>query len=162
MQLRSQRKAFTLIEVLASLLLMALAVTGILQGQSGSVRSVVRSEAMSQALALAEEKMTEIEIELQNRNFEVLPEQESGEYQDEQLRAFTWERRLERVDLGCFIPSRDTTSTEQQGFFALAQNIFERSIRKIVVEVTWTEGTRPLSTVLTQLYVRFEDIPDAF
>jgi len=153
---------FTLIEVLAALLLFALAILGITQGQSGSVNSILRSESMTQAAALAEQKMTEIELELQKKNFESMKEEEKGEYKDEKLQQFKWIRLIEPVDVGCFLPDKDDASDEQQGFLSLVRKIFEKSIRKIVVRVEWMEGAKTRSTQYVQLYVRFEDLPDNF
>lgn len=150
---------FTLVEVLASLLLMAIALTGIIQGQSGSIKSVVRSEKLTQAFYLAQQKMTDAEVELKKSNFEALPEEQKGEFEDEALKEFRWHIRYERVDLGCFLPENASDSRDQSGgFFSLAQGIFERAIRKIVVVVEWNEGETLRSAQLAQLYVRFEDI----
>jgi len=161
------RAGFTLVEVIFALLILSIGVLGIIQGQSGATRVVLRSEAMAQALYLAEEKMTEMEILLRSKTFVSLPDEERGEFKDEKLKNFKWVRTLEKVDLGCFVPKSltegETESGEApsaaQGYFALIEKIFENAVRKIKVNVEWTEGNKPKSVELTQLYVRFKDLP---
>lgn len=159
--LKKSAKAFTLIEVIASLFLMAIALTGIIQGQTGSIRTVVRSEKLSQAYLLAQQKMTELELDLRKTNFEALPEEQKGEFENENLKEFRWSIRLDRVDLGCFVPGDVTDSRDQTGgFFQLAQDVFEKAIRKIVVRVEWNEGGQVRAAQLAQLYVDFKNIPN--
>lgn len=152
------QKAFTLIEVLAALALLAIALAGIVQGQSGSVKTVVRSENMIQAAYLAQEKMNEVELQLKYTNFDAFKEEESGEFANPKFSKYQWTYRLERVDVGCFLPTGQADAREAGGIFAIAQDIFERAIRKISIEVTWNEGGRELSTELVQLFVRFEEM----
>lgn len=165
----NKRRGFTLVEVIFALLILAIAVLGIIQGQSGSTRITLRSEAMAQALYLAEEKMTEMEVLLRSKTFVSLPEEEKGEFKDEKLKNFKWIRKLEKVELGCFIPQELTEGSGSgengeapsaaQGYFGLIEKIFENAVRKIKVSVEWAEGTKTKSVELSQLYVRFKDLP---
>lgn len=154
-------KAFTLLEVLAAILLFSIAVVGIIQGQSNSVRAVVRAENMTQAIALAEQKMTELEIDVQKNSFvEAFNDEESGEFEQEGLEDFRWTIILERVDLGCFIPvPEEGQSAQQGGLLQVVQNFFERSVRKAIVRVEWDEGNQTRSAQLVQLLIRFEGLP---
>jgi len=135
---------------------MAVAVLGIYQGQASAVRATLRAQYRAQATALAQDKMTEIEIIAKKKGFLAIPAEEKGEFKDDKLKRFTWVRTLEKVDLGCFIPQQ--SKDEQSGFFALAARIFEQAVRKIKVEVMWTEGKNVRREILSQLYVRFEDL----
>jgi len=157
-------------EVIFSLLILAIGIMGILQGQSGATHVALRSEAMAQALFLAEEKMTEIEIELRTKTFVGLAEEEKGEYKEEKLKDFKWSRKFEKVDLGCFIPKQlsegsaaepgqEQAPSAAQGYFALVEKVFENAVRKIKVTVEWVDGNKTKSVELTQLYVRFQDLP---
>lgn len=155
------KNAFTLVEVLASLLLLAIALAGIVQGQNGSIRTVVRSENMAQAMQLAQSKMTETELSLQTQDFGAFQDKEHGDFgTDEKLKAFKWTRLLQKVDVGCFIPEDKGSQTDQQqSYFSLAKMIFKKAIRKIVVRVEWKEGVKKRQIQLTQLYIRFSDVP---
>lgn len=163
---RLQSTGFTLIEVIFSLLILAIGVMGILQGQSGATRVALRSEAMAQALYLAEEKMTELEIQLRSKTFVGLPEEEKGDFKDEKLKEFKWNRKLEKVDLGCFIPKNiseggegDQPQSTAQGYFALVEKVFENAVRKIKITVEWEDNNQTKSVELTQLYVHFQSLP---
>lgn len=160
-----KESGFTLVEVIFSLLILAIGVMGIIQGQSGATKVTLRSESMAQALYLAEQKMTEMEILLRSKTFISLPEEEKGEFKDEHFKAFKWNRKLEKVELGCFIPKDVSQGKEgeaqntAQGYFALVEKIFENAVRKIKVTVEWPEGSKTKSVELTQLYVRYQDLP---
>lgn len=159
----NERRSFTLLEIFVAVFLMSLILVAVVQGQVGSVNRVVRSEKMSQALALAEEKMTELEIELQRKNFESFPDEEKGEFDDEKLQEFTWIRYLEKVDIGCFVPQQQQQEdgAQTQPILGLFEQIFERAVRKVIVRIEWEEAGQTRGTELVQLYVRFEDMPDS-
>lgn len=154
-------RAFSLLEVLATLLLFSIAFTGIIRSQGGSTRAIVKSEKLAQAVALAEQKMTELEIEAQKKNFQAFDDEERGEFDGEGLENFRYVVELEPVDLGCFLPDLGDSNLTEQGAFQLAQNIFEQSIRKVKVRVEWDDQSTQ-SAELVQLLVRFEDLPDNF
>jgi prepilin-type N-terminal cleavage/methylation domain-containing protein len=151
-------RGFTLIEVLVTLGLMAIAFLGFHQGQAGSVKMAVRAEMRSQAYALAQKQMTEIELQLRTKGFQGFLEEESGSFKEEEFKPFRWTRKLEKVEIGCFIPAPATEGPEA-GFYQIAQKIFTEAIRKIRVTVLWEENKRAQKISLTQLYVRWEDIP---
>lgn len=155
-------RGFTLIEIVVALSLFAIAATGFLQGQSAVVRTTIRSEAMAQALALAELKMTETELELKFKGFEGFKEEDKGEFEPDKLKGFTWKREFQEVDLSCFMPqpSENQEESNQGGIFSLASKIFEEAIRKIKVTVEWEEANKTKRVSLSQLYVRFKDIPN--
>ncbi|TVQ80409.1 MAG: prepilin-type N-terminal cleavage/methylation domain-containing protein [Bradymonadales bacterium] len=157
------QKAFTLIEVIAAVSLLALALLGILQGQSGSVQSIVRSEAMAQAYLLAQQKMTELEIEVSRTNFEAIDEERTGRFEEPGLENFRWIQRLEFVEAGCFIPAppegAEGSGAQSAGYFGAIEDIIQQHVRRLSVEVIWEGSNRPLRANLSQLFVRFADIP---
>lgn len=176
LRMKNPRLGFTLIEVIFSLLILSIGLLGIFQGQSGATKVIIRSEAMAQALNIAEEKMTEIEIQLKNKSFISLPEEEKGEPKEEKLKQFKWVRKLEKVEMGCLIPEalfgggnsdKDDKSgaggaaAGLGGIPTLVKQVFETNVRKIIVIVEWSEGNQKKSVELTQLYVRFKDFPSA-
>jgi hypothetical protein len=157
------KRSFTLIEVIAAVSLLSLALLGILQGQSGSVQSIVRSEALSQAMFLAQGKMVELEAQLLRRNFEAFPEEESGEFEVAGLEGFRWTQKIESVEVGCFIPTTpdqaEGSGAEAAGLMGFAEGIFENHVRKLTVIVEWQASERPLRAELSQIFVRFSELP---
>lgn len=148
---------FTLVEVLATVLLLAIALLGFYQGQAGSAKLSRRSEMRAQAYYLAQQKMTEIELQLKNKNFQALPDEEKGEFKEEEFKAFRWVRKLEPIEVGCFLPT--PPEGEDSGFYSMAKKIFGEAIRKIRVTVVWEENKKIQKAVLSQLYVRWDDLP---
>ncbi len=163
---KSNEAAFTLVEVIFSVLILAIGLLGILQGQTGATRVALRSESMAQALYLAEMKMTELELSLRQKTFESLPEEEKGEFTNETLKGFRWKRVLEKVDIGCFVPKALTQGnaeegqTSGQGMFGFVDKIFEQAVRKIKVSVEWGEGKSARTIELVQLYVNLSQLPN--
>lgn len=153
------RRAFTLLEMLGALMIFAIAVLGFRYGQSGTAKLVIAAEHQGQAIALAQKQMTEIEIQLRNKSFKALPEEEKGEFKDEAFKNYQWSRKFEKVDLGCFMPTSKGEDSSKDGVTSTFEKIFDEAVRKIKVTVEWKEGNKTRSQSLTQLYVRFQDFP---
>ena len=152
-------RGFTLVEVLIALSFLSIAILGFHQGQSGSIRLAKRAESKAQAIALAQMQMTETELLVQKKGFQSFGDSEKGEFKEE-FSKFKWERKLTKVNLGCFMPTPKTDDNSgQAGFFELAQKFFESAVRKIEISVDWEEAGKIQKVTLTQLYVRFEDLP---
>ena len=155
---------FTLLEVLAALFILSIAVFGIYQGQSNLVRMTIRSEHMAQALGLAQQKMVETELELRDKSLAGLLDEETGEFKGEAFKAYKWTRKLEKVSAGCLFPSpKDSEETQPSdpfgGIFSMAEKVFENNVRKIKITVSWEEGNKKREINLSQLYVSFKEIP---
>ncbi|MBN8555985.1 MAG: prepilin-type N-terminal cleavage/methylation domain-containing protein [Deltaproteobacteria bacterium] len=153
-----KEKGFTLLEVIVSLVILAVALLGFHQGQTSSVRLSLRSEKLAQATALAQQKMTETELQLRKKNLASFQEEEKGEFTEEAFKEFKWNRKFEKITLSCFLPKPKTEVEGQQGYYAIAEKYFENSMRKIKVTIEWQEGNKTRSTHLTQLYVDFPNI----
>jgi prepilin-type N-terminal cleavage/methylation domain-containing protein len=162
----NRNSGFTLLEVLAALFILSIAVFGIYQGQSNLVRMTVRSEHMAQALGLAQQKMVETELELRDKSLAGLLDDESGEFKDEAFRDYKWNRKLTRVSAGCLFPSSqgseegpENAATPFGDIFSIAEKVFENNVRKIQITVSWKEGNKDRQLSLSQLYVSFKELP---
>jgi len=153
-------RSFTLLEVIAAVAILAVAATGIIQGQSGSVRNVLQSEKLSQAFYLAQQKMTETEIQIQKKGLESFLPEEKGEFELEGLKEFKWVRKIDPVEIGCYWPqAANEESRAQDPRIAGAAQFMENYVRKIVIEVEWMEGRKVRYASLAQLFVNEKDIP---
>ncbi len=120
-----------------------------------------KAESKAQALALAQMEMTKTELKIQKQGFTSFLDSEKGEFEDKSFERFRWTRQLTKVNLGCFMPApKSKDGKDQAGFYQLAQEFFEKAIRKIEVTVLWEEGGKTQKATLSQLYVRFEDLPN--
>lgn len=157
-----QNRGFTLLEVVVALVLMAIALSAIFQNQGANLRAAQRAENMAQAIYLAQEKMTEIEIEASKKSMEALRDEESGEFTEDKLKKFKWKTKVEKVDIGCFFPSKEESNSEEQGFLSLLEKVFERAVRKAVVVVEWEEAGKTHTAKVAQLLVNFQELPTGF
>jgi hypothetical protein len=145
--------------MLGALMIFAIAILGFRYGQSGTAKMVMNSERQAQALSLAQRQMTELEIQLKNKTLKSIPEEEKGDFKDEAFKEYKWIRKLEKVDLGCFMPKQPGEGSQKDGITATFEKIFDTAVRKIKVTVEWKEGNKTRSQSLTQLYVRFQEFP---
>lgn len=152
------RKGFTLIEVLACLMIMGIAFLGFYQGQAGSAKMALRAETRAQAYALAQKQMTELELQLRNKGFQGFTDEEEGSFKEPEFKSYRWQRKFEKVDVGCFLPEPNP-DTPEAGFFQMASKIFEQTIRKMKITVAWEENKKVQRVSLTQLFVRWDDLP---
>ena len=151
--------AFTLVEILAALAFLSIALLGFHQGQSGAVKIARGAEFKIQATALAQMKMTETELQIEKKGFQSFVEDEKGDFENKSFSIYKWKRKLSRVDLGCFMPaSKSADESGQGGFFQIAQKFFEDSVRKVEVVVEWDFGGRTQQLKLNQLYVRSQGL----
>ncbi len=160
-----RNRGFTLIEVVVTLSLLAIALLGFHQGQANSIKVSRRAEFKLQAANLAQMKMTEIELDLKQKGFRAFTDEETGEFADEKFKnKFKWTRKFERVDIGCFLPEPSSDGSDKQspqntGLFSTVKTFFENAIRKIKISVEWEEAGKKYKVQISQLYVRFEDLP---
>src|SRR5579885_184692 len=108
---RLRARGFTLLEIVAALSILAIAILGFQQGQSRSVRMINTAEDRAQAIGLAQMQMTEIELQLKRKGFLALPEEEKGDFKDDKLKKFKWVRKFEKVDIGCLMPGGSGSSS---------------------------------------------------
>lgn len=139
-------------------MLMSIAFLGFYQGQAGSAKMAARAEFRSQAYALAQKQMTELEIQLRTKGFQGFGDEEEGSFKEEEFKAFRWNRKFEKVDVECFLPAPSSDSPDA-GFYQMASKIFEQTIRKIRITVLWEENKKVQKISLSQLFVRWDDLP---
>lgn len=156
---RLKFRGFTLLEMLGALMIFAIAVLGFRYGQSGTAKLVINAERNAQALSLAQQQMTETEILLRSKNLKAMPDEEKGEFKDDAFKDYKWTRKLEKVDLGCFMPTSTNGESSKDGITKTFEDIFDTAVRKIKVTVEWKEGNKTRSQSLTQLFVRFQEFP---
>jgi type II secretion system protein I len=130
--MRPGSRGFTLLEVLLALAIMGLGITSILRLMGTSTRAATRTQAMTQALFVAEELMEELstlnESELRARGGE------SGDYADLERRA------LQRRERG---PSALETPPEPGRYtyaVQVAPDPNEPGVYRVDLNVTWPEA----------------------
>lgn len=92
-------RAFTLLEVMVAMAILALGLTTILSSQTGLFATTRRVQNETIATSLVRCKMSELEIDLAKDGFPLLDEKESGPCCEDEPGEFTCEWRVETIEL---------------------------------------------------------------
>jgi general secretion pathway protein I len=108
MMRRARSRAFTLLEVLVAIAILGLGLTVILSSQTGLFSSASRGEHLTAASNLLRCKMSEIELDLAQKGFQLTDENGEGECCDEE-EGYSCSWKIERVELP---PLPEASATE--------------------------------------------------
>jgi general secretion pathway protein I len=92
-------RGFTLLEVMVSLAVLAVALVFLLELSARHVRAAHEVKMMTVATALARGKMLDIEEDLLHEGFQEMAETLDGDFDDEGYPKITWEALIEKVEL---------------------------------------------------------------
>jgi prepilin-type N-terminal cleavage/methylation domain-containing protein len=176
--LRTGSGGFTIIEVMISIMILAVSVVSIFGAQFATVATVGFSRYTTQAIELARCRMSEIELEVQVENgFEmgdVTSRGECCEMLENDAAEFTcsWEiKSLEIPDIMSLMAAQDggvgmtgglgvDDSLGDMGmmgaatsFLPMLSDLLGQAIRRVTVTVEWTQGIRKRDFVLSQFLV---------
>lgn len=98
MMRRASSRAFTLLEVLVAIAILGLGLTVILSSQTGLFSSASRGEHLTAASNLLRCKMSEIELELEQKGFNLTDENDEGPCCDDE-EGYNCSWKIERVEL---------------------------------------------------------------
>jgi general secretion pathway protein I len=96
---RSTSRGFTLLEVLVAVAILGLGLTVILSSQAGLFSSASRGEHLTVASSMLRCKMSEIELTLAQKGFQLTDENDEGDCCDDEGDGYTCAWKIERVEL---------------------------------------------------------------
>lgn len=96
---RARHRGFTLLEVLVAIAILGLGLTIILSSQAGLFSSASRGEHLTVASNLLRCKMSEIELDLAQKGFQLTDENDEGECCEGESEGYTCSWKIERVEL---------------------------------------------------------------
>ncbi len=96
---RARLRGFTLLEVLVAIAILGLGLTVILSSQAGLFSSASRGEHLTVASNLLRCKMSEIEVDLEQRGFQLTDENDEGECCEGESEGYNCSWKIERVEL---------------------------------------------------------------
>ncbi len=156
------RPAFSLLEVMVAIAILAMGVTVLLQVQSRSVEMAIEAREMTVATMLARAKLLDCQADLAKKGFSVGDYDEEGNFGDDGFADFSWECHAYKPDIpvadaGDVQEAFSATGNEETGQAAEQQgadlgmqflapvvsqlsSIMGDSIRELVVIVRWGEG----------------------
>jgi prepilin-type N-terminal cleavage/methylation domain-containing protein len=172
-------RAFTLVEVLVALMIIAMTVLSLITSQGIALKSTRKARIITKATLAAKKLMTEIEVnyDLQGFNYiESLAKKEEKEFEEKIYKGWKWEREIKEVEfpitkmLNFYMNIGKKMSGEASqeesyepnssdlGMFKIItdsiETIMKQSVREITVKVYWPiKGGRDYSSLQLVYFV---------
>ena len=103
------KRAFSLLEVMVAIAILAVGMTVLLQVQSRSVQLAIQGREMTVATMLARSKLLDCQADLTKKGFSIGDYDEEGNFGDDGYPTFYWECHAYKPD----IPAADVTDVQQ-------------------------------------------------
>jgi general secretion pathway protein I len=92
--IRRLRRAFTLLEVMVALSILAVSLTAIFSINSSSIYGHVYAKKLTVATLLARSKMTDIEQQLYDKGFQTDDDEDAGDFSEEGWPSYKWRAKI--------------------------------------------------------------------
>ena len=96
---RHRTSGFTLLEVMIALAVLGMSLSVLIRSQQLSVRAANRAKLMTVAVMLARYTMVEVEDKLFEDGFSDFDQTETGDYDEEGFKRYTYELKVDKVEL---------------------------------------------------------------
>lgn len=141
-------KAFTLIEVVLAMMIMASGLFILTNSWSGTYNRLKKTQVKVQLAALLERKVVEIEREYKNKSLDSIPEEKEDSF-GEELAEYSWKmtsQKLELPDLSAVMESQqDGVKTDLASLMKIFSEHISKSVKEIKVEVTYKDKKKPIT-----------------
>ncbi len=157
-------KGFSLIEVLASILILAGLISIVVQLSYGNMRRMEKSRQLEKIANLLELKMLDLEEEFKGNKIPELPSLDEGEFEDEE--GYFWKYETQPLALpppeillrGAQLPQNEL-NLKMAG--ALTNVLSQSAVElKLTVRYEGKKGKKPLNYSLVSYFINYEDAPD--
>lgn len=143
MRVKSQ-KAFTLIETLVAMIILAGALVVLGNSWSGSLGAIRKSRNVTAAALLLQRKVTELELKYQDK-FSEVPEDDGGDFGSD-YPEYTWKlktKKLEVPDLTAGLTAREGGASDMElTIVRQLTDLIEASVKEMKISITWKKGTK--------------------
>lgn len=163
--LRRMDKGFTLIEVMAAMLILALVCVAYSENQVGAIQLVKATRFREKSILLATQKMAEIDFLVQTKGLEILKDEDKGDFENENFEGYSWRYTRKQVPTPDFAALMGSTGVgeegepqaQQQGLeggpMKMVMDMWAKSIMEVRLEITWKEGEQEKSYSLLTHYI---------
>ncbi len=160
MKLRNQ-KAFTLIEVVLAMMIMASGLFILTNSWAGTYNRLKKTQTQVQLAALLERKIVELEREFKGQPLDSIKEEDTGDFGSE-LEGYTWEMKSQKVEFpdlsGIIGGVGENQNLDLVSIMKLFSEHLSKSVKEVKVTVTYKDKKKPI-TVDVVFYVVDYDRP---
>lgn len=152
-------RAFTLIEVVLAMIVMASGLFILVNSWSGTYSRLVKTQVQVQMASLLERKIAEVEREYKGKSLETIPEEKEDNFGSE-LPQYSWKLKSRKLE----IPDLSASLTAQEGgvdasMVAIMKAFTEhlsKSIKEVNISVIYSEGKKPLTADVTIYMIDYD------
>lgn len=160
MKLQKQ-KAFTLIEVVLAMMIMASGLFILTNSWAGTYNRLRKTQVQVQLAALLERKIVELEREFKSQSLDSIKEEDTGDFGTE-LEGYTWEMKSQKVEFpdlsGIIGGVGENQNLDLVSIMKLFSEHLSKSVKEVKVSVTYKDQKKPI-TVDVVFYVVDYDRP---
>ncbi|MGE0614563.1 MAG: prepilin-type N-terminal cleavage/methylation domain-containing protein [Bacteriovoracia bacterium] len=156
---RKNIEGFTLLEILIAMGIMVIVLTSIFSIESGSILATERAREMTTVSMLAKDAMVDFELKFQEKPFNEVAEEESGQF-EEPFQAYSWTRTVKEVEfpnlgIGNAQSGKDSGGAENQTelLSKLVTNFLSKALREVTITVKWKKLDSEQTFSLSQYWV---------
>lgn len=131
---------FTLLEVMAAMAILAVSLVAIFNAQSQSMKMSERAGYITKAMNLAQARLGELELEVLEKGFDVLEEEDNGNFEDADFAGYRWAYTSDNIRIPLVSVNEDTKSVSDNSLLKTAQDMLEKSIKEVRLKVYFKDG----------------------
>lgn len=156
-----KQKAFTLIEVVLAMMIMASGLFILTNSWAGTYTRLKKTQTQVQLAALLERKIVELEREFKTQPLDALKEEDTGDFGTE-LEGYTWEMKSQKVEFpdlsGVIGGVGENQNLDLASIMKLFSEHLSKSVKEVKVTVIYKDKRKPV-TVDVVFYVVDYDRP---
>lgn len=157
-------QGFTLLEVIVAFSILTIVLLSAYIAQSSGIISTSRAENTLIAANLARTMLEKSEVELGNKEFQLLKEEEEGEFKDP-YETFKWKREIKEVDftalakviVAAIAAEQEESPEEAQNLvMQIFLNYLKDSVRMMKITIIWEEDGKIQEEEFSTFLVRYD------
>lgn len=160
-RLKLNQKAFTLLETLIAIGLLATALLMLAQSWSGSFVKLRKTQENFTMAALLERKMMEIGLEYKDKTLDEIPEEKADEF-SEDFPQYKWELKSQKLEMPnmtdlLMAQQENGADTQLLAVFNKFGETLSKAIKEVKVTVIFTpKSGKPIKKSATTYFINYE------
>lgn len=141
-------KAFTLIEVVLAMMIMASGMFILTNSWAGTYTRLQKTKVQVELAALLERKIVELEREFKSQSLDAIKEEDSGDFGSE-LENYSWEMKSQKVDFpdlsGIIGGVGENQNLDLVSIMKIFSEHLSKSVKEVKVTITYKDKKKPIS-----------------